>query len=209
VSRDFEELLESFNGAGVRFLIGGAHALALHARPRATKDLDVFVDPTRANARRVLAALGNFFGGSSPSFVTEATVLDPNTLIQLGVAPVRVDILSAFGTLTFREAWKHRVEATFGSVPASYLSREHPIAEKLHFDRPRSGRRCKLDGRGSRAQAEQERKAQEGQAQRMNRSSPGAPPLLRCGADGLARQRLVPLAQASSDIIKADGQPHE
>jgi hypothetical protein len=68
--------------------------------------------------------------------VTEAAVLDPDTIIQLGVAPVRVDILSAFGTLTFREAWKHRQKASFGSVPASYLSLEHLIAEKLHFDRP-------------------------------------------------------------------------
>jgi len=136
VSRDFEELLESFNDAGVRYLIGGAHALALHARPRATKDLDLFVDPTKANARRLLVALGSFFGGSAPSYVTEAAVLDPNTIIQLGVAPVRVDILSAFGTLTFREAWKYRHEAQFGSVPAHYLSREHLILEKLHFNRP-------------------------------------------------------------------------
>lgn len=136
MSRDFEELLESFNGAGVRYLIGGAHALALHARPRATRDLDVFVDPTKANARRLLVALGKFFGGSPPSYVTVQAVLDPDTIIQLGVAPVRVDILSAFATLTFREAWKQRSRATFGSVPASYLSREHLIAEKLHFNRP-------------------------------------------------------------------------
>jgi hypothetical protein len=72
VSRDFEELLESFNDAGVKYLIGGAHALALHARPRATKDLDVFIDPTKANARRLLVALGTFFGGSPPSDVTVA-----------------------------------------------------------------------------------------------------------------------------------------
>ncbi len=136
MSRDFEELLESFNDAGVKYLIGGAHALALHARPRATKDLDVFIDPTKANARRLLVALGKFFGGSPPSYVTVEALLDPDTIIQLGVAPVRVDILSAFGTLTFRQAWKHRCRAAFGSVSASYLSREHLIAEKLHFDRP-------------------------------------------------------------------------
>ncbi|MEO8182227.1 MAG: hypothetical protein ABI895_25610 [Deltaproteobacteria bacterium] len=129
-------MLESFNGAGVKYLIGGAHALALHARPRATKDLDLFVEPTKANARRLLVALGKFFGGSPPSYVTVEAVLDPDTIIQLGVAPVRVDILSAFGTLTFREAWKHRSRAAFGSVPAGYLSREHLIAEKLHFNRP-------------------------------------------------------------------------
>jgi hypothetical protein len=136
VSRDFEELLESFNAAGVRYLIGGAHALALHARPRATKDLDVFVDPTRTNARRVIAGLSSFFDGSAPSYVTEEALLDPDLIVQLGVAPVRVDILSTFGTLNFRQAWSRRVEAQFGSVPASYLSRDHLIAEKRHFDRP-------------------------------------------------------------------------
>ena len=77
VSQDFEELLESFNDAGVRYLIGGAHALALHARPRATKDLGLFVAPTKANARRLLVALGHFLGGSPPSYVTEGAVLAP------------------------------------------------------------------------------------------------------------------------------------
>lgn len=134
--RDFEELLESLNDAGVRYLIGGAHALALHARPRATKDLDLFIEPTRVNARRLITALTMFFGTEPPSYVTVEALLDPNVIIQLGVAPVRVDILSAFATLTFRQAWSQRRDAAFGSVPAHYLGREHLIREKLHFDRP-------------------------------------------------------------------------
>ena len=58
MSQDFEELLASLNARKVRYLIGGAHALALHARPRATKDLDLFVAPTRANAERFVKAFG-------------------------------------------------------------------------------------------------------------------------------------------------------
>lgn len=134
--QDFEELLASFNAAGVRYLVGGAHALALHARPRATKDLDLFVDPTKANASRVLKALANFFGGSVPRYVTAEALLDPDTILQLGVAPIRVDILSAFGTTTFRKAWNQRVDAGFGSVPAHYLGRDQLIAEKRYYDRP-------------------------------------------------------------------------
>lgn len=134
--QDFEELLASFNDAKVRYLIGGAHALALHARPRATKDLDLFIDATRSNARRVLTALGAFFGRPPPSYVTVDALLDPNVIIQLGVAPVRVDILSGFATITFRQAWLEREDAAFGAVPAHYLGREHLIREKLHFDRP-------------------------------------------------------------------------
>jgi hypothetical protein len=136
VSQDFEELLESLNARKVRYLIGGAHALAFHARPRATKDLDLFVAPTRANAERFVKALSDFFGGPAPSYVSIKTLLDPNLIVQLGVAPVRVDVLSHFGTLTFAEAWRTRADAKFGSVDAHYLGREQLIAEKTFFDRP-------------------------------------------------------------------------
>jgi hypothetical protein len=142
----------------VRYVIGGAHALAFHARPRATKDLDLFVAPTRANAERFIKALGDFFGGSAPSYVSVETLLDPKLVVQLGVAPVRVDVLSHFGTLTFAEAWRTRVDAKFGSVNAHYLGREQLIAEKTFFDRPQDRAdvavlraRLSRSGRASRA----------------------------------------------------------
>ena len=62
----FEEFIASLNERGVRYLVIGAHAVAFHARPRAAKDLDLFVAPTVANARRLLAALADFFGGTPP-----------------------------------------------------------------------------------------------------------------------------------------------
>lgn len=136
MSQDFEELLASLNSRKVRYLIGGAHALAFHARPRATKDLDLFVAPTRPNAERFIKALADFFGGSPPSYVSVKTLLDPNLIVQLGVAPVRVDVLSHFATLSFAEAWRTRVNARFGTVDAHYLGRQQLIAEKTHFDRP-------------------------------------------------------------------------
>lgn len=135
MSQDFEELLASLNESRVRYLIGGAHALAFHARPRATKDLDLFIAPTRPNAKRFIEALSAFFGRPAPSYVTVDALLDPDVILQLGVAPVRIDVLSHFATLTFAEAWRARVDARFGSVDAHYLGREHLIAEKLHFNR--------------------------------------------------------------------------
>ena len=63
-SRDFEEFIAALNAHGVRYLIVGAHAVAFHARPRATRDLDVLIKPTSSNARRTLAALREFLGGS-------------------------------------------------------------------------------------------------------------------------------------------------
>jgi hypothetical protein len=83
VSQDFEELLESLNARKVRYLIGGAHALAFHARPRATKDLELVVAPTRANAERFIKALSDFFGGTAPSYVSIDTLLDPPFILSL------------------------------------------------------------------------------------------------------------------------------
>ena len=133
---DFEELLASLNDAGVRYLIGGAHALAIHARPRATRDLDIYLDPTTTNARRAIRALTKFFGGTAPSYINEENLTDPSTIVQLGVAPIRVDILSSLATTTFATAWKHRLDAPYGQVPAHYLGIDELIAEKTHFARP-------------------------------------------------------------------------
>jgi hypothetical protein len=65
---DFEEFIAALNARGVRYLVVGAYALAFHAKPRATKDLDVYVEPTPANAKRLRAALRDFFGGSPPGY---------------------------------------------------------------------------------------------------------------------------------------------
>jgi hypothetical protein len=79
---DFEELLAEFNGARVRYLIGGAHALALHARPRASKGLDIYVHPTPAQVRRALTALRRFFGGRLPPGVGARSLTDADTIVQ-------------------------------------------------------------------------------------------------------------------------------
>src|SRR5881628_2306867 len=92
-SRDYEEFIAALNAHGVRYLVVGAHAVAFHARPRATKDLDVLIEPSAANARKVLAALRDFFGGVELGY-SEQDVTDPRWIIQLGVAPVRIDLMS-------------------------------------------------------------------------------------------------------------------
>jgi predicted nucleotidyltransferase len=120
-SRDYEEFIAALNDHGVRYLLIGAHAVAFHARPRATKDLDILLDPTPRNARRALAAVRDFFGGADLGY-TVADLMDPRWIIQLGVAPVRIDLVSAVpGCPSFQTAWKSRIEARFGSVKAHYL----------------------------------------------------------------------------------------
>src|SRR5438132_7887395 len=108
--RDYEEFIGALNKQGVRDLIVGAHAVAYHARPRATKDFDIFIDPTPANAKKVLGALKRFFG-TDPGYTTD-DLCEPGSFIQLGVAPVRIDLMSSLkGCPDFEPLWKARVEA--------------------------------------------------------------------------------------------------
>jgi hypothetical protein len=134
--RDYEEFLASLNAHGVRYLVGGAHALAFHARPRATKDLDVFIALTPRNAARLVAAVREFFGGAEPSYVSVENILNSDVIIQLGVAPVRIDLLKRLEVPEgFRGAWRRRVDAKFGRVDAHYLSGEDLVADKRFWDR--------------------------------------------------------------------------
>lgn len=130
VSRDYEEFIAALNERGVRYLVIGAHAVALHARPRATKGLAILLDPTPANARRALAALRDFFRGSDLG-LTAADLADPRWIIHLGVAPTRIDLLPRIaGCSSFAAAWKNRVDARFGAVETHFLGLEDLIRAK-------------------------------------------------------------------------------
>lgn len=98
--------------------------------PRATQDLDILIDPTPANARRALAALRDFFGGADLAYSVE-DVTDPRWIIQLGAAPVRIDLISEIpGLASFQAAGRKRVSARFGSVPAHYIGIDELIRAK-------------------------------------------------------------------------------
>jgi len=133
---DFEEFIASLNEHRVRYLIVGAYAVGFHARPRATKDIDVLVDRTPANARRVRACLTAFLGGSA-SNITEAKLQNPRTLIVLGVPPVRIDVLTSIAGLeSFASAWKRKAEGRYGATPAFFISLVDLIAAKSATGRP-------------------------------------------------------------------------
>jgi len=133
-SRDYEEFVESLNASGSRYLIIGAHAVAFHARPRATKDFDLFIESTPDNVERVLVAIPDFLG--SDLGLTAEDLTAPGRTIQLGVAPSRIDLLSHLaGRRDFASAWESRVDAKFGDVDAHYLSLDDLIHEKESADR--------------------------------------------------------------------------
>lgn len=125
---DFKDLLCIFNARGVEYLVVGAHALAAYGRVRATKDLDIWVRPDASNARRVLAALDEF--GAPLHDLTEADLCTPGVIFQVGVAPVRIDILTSIAGVEFADAWPARQMFQFGGAPATVLSKEHLIQAK-------------------------------------------------------------------------------
>jgi hypothetical protein len=89
---DFEEILLAFNDAGVKYLVVGAYAVAAHSRPRATGDIDLWIEPAE-NARRVFHALAAF--GAQMDHVEERTFCEPDIVFQIGIPPIRIDIMTA------------------------------------------------------------------------------------------------------------------
>jgi hypothetical protein len=128
MNRDFVDLIFAFNAASVEYLVVGAHALAAHGHVRATKDLDVWVRPEPANATRAYAALGQF--GAPLTELRESDLATPGTVFQIGVPPVRIDVVTAIDGVEFEDAWRDRVPTTFGGLPTQVLSRAHLIRNK-------------------------------------------------------------------------------
>ena len=126
---DFLDLLKAFAAHDVRFLIVGAYALAVHGRPRATGDLDVWVDATPENAPRVYAALRSF--GAPLDQVSERDFAVAGIVYQIGVPPGRIDVLTQLSGLMFDDAWPARLRGTFGEVDVDFIGRDAFIRNKL------------------------------------------------------------------------------
>ena len=130
---DFLDLLHAFIAADVRFLIVGAYALGLHGRPRATGDLDIWIEATPENAVRVMRALAAF--GAPVTDIREADFAQEGVTYQIGLPPRRVDILTQLTGLEFRDAWPHRVRGAFGGVDVDFIGREDFIRNKRQTGR--------------------------------------------------------------------------
>jgi hypothetical protein len=133
--QDFLDLLRAFTDHNVRFLIVGAYALGVHGRPRATGDLDVWIDATPENADKVISALTQF--GAPTQQVTADDFSRPGVVFQMGLPPVRIDVLTQLSGLTFEEAWSTRITAEFGPVPVDVIGREAFIKNKRAIGRAR------------------------------------------------------------------------
>ena len=128
IPNDFKELLELFNSHKVEYLIVGGYALAFHGAPRVTGDIDLFVRPTRENAERILAALAEFGFGSLDLSVEELT--KPGMVVQLGVPPVRIDIITRVSGVSWEKADADKVPGRYSETPVHFISRDDFIANK-------------------------------------------------------------------------------
>ncbi len=132
---DFLDLLRALLDADVKFMIVGAYAVGVHGHPRATKDLDVWVDATAENAPRLVAALGDF--GAPLMGLTEQELRTPGAGLQIGVPPIRVDIITKISGLSFDEAWPSHITASFGAgVACPVIGIESLIKNKTASGRP-------------------------------------------------------------------------
>lgn len=130
-----EEFVRLLNEHEIRYLVVGAYAVGFHSEPRNTGDIDIWVEPTRKNAKKVTQVLKNF--GFSNVGIAEEEILDPDLVIQLGYPPVRIDILSSISAVEFQAAFQSRVEGIFGSTKASFLSAKDLIRSKESTGRTR------------------------------------------------------------------------
>src|SRR5688572_21151442 len=135
MNEDFRDLLLAFVEGKVRFLVVGAYALAVHGHPRATGDLDLWIDPTAANARRAYRALAAF--GAPLADLTERDLQTPGVVFQIGLVPRRIDILTDVSGLTFAAAWPHRVETTHEGLRFFVIGRSDFITNKRATGRPK------------------------------------------------------------------------
>jgi hypothetical protein len=131
--KDFKELLELFNEHKIEYMIVGAYALAYHGAPRFTGDIDIFVKPSIENAERILLALADFGFGSLN--LKKEDFQNPDSVVQLGVPPVRIDIITSLTGVTWEEADQGKVEGLYGDESVHFLGKEQYIANKRAIGR--------------------------------------------------------------------------
>jgi predicted nucleotidyltransferase len=126
----YKELLQLLNEYKVRYLIVGGYAIMKYTEPRYTKDLDIWVDKSAENTPHVFEALKQFGAPLESDGITPATFSQSDITYQIGIAPVRIDILTQLTGMEFSRAWENRVTGTVFGVPVHFISLNDLIANK-------------------------------------------------------------------------------
>jgi hypothetical protein len=135
VNDDFRDLLAALLEAGARFLVVGAHAMAVHGVPRATGDLDVWIDADEANGERVWTALLRFGAPVAAVGVRREDLTRADTVIQIGLPPRRIDLLTSITGVGFGEAWSARVTHRVSDLAIPFLGRAELVRNKRALGR--------------------------------------------------------------------------
>jgi hypothetical protein len=123
-NRDFVEMIQALNNAGVDYLVVGAHAMAVHGVPRATGDFDIWVRPSLDNAHCIIEALEAFGAPVAAHGITVEDLAKPDTVYQIGLPPRRIDLMTGISGVQFADAWPARitVELEGAQIPCIGLS---------------------------------------------------------------------------------------
>ncbi len=128
LAHDFDEFFGSLTAYGVEFLVIGAYALAFHGVPRFTGDIDVFIRPTTENAARLLAALTDF--GFPADQLRPEQLVEPDRILQMGVEPIQIHVMSDISGVTWDEAWAGRETGPCGTRDLSFIGRREFLRNK-------------------------------------------------------------------------------
>ena len=132
---DFDEFCALLSARAVEFVIVGAHALAFHGAPRFTGDLDILVRPTQENGQRLLDTIVAFGFPDIP--VTPADIVEGRKVIEMGVAPVQIHVMSAIDGVTWDEVWQSRQLGLLGGRETAFIGRDAFLRNKRAAGRPK------------------------------------------------------------------------
>lgn len=131
--KDFEGFVELLNKFYVEYMIVGAYALALYTRPRNTGDIDVFINSNTENAKLLIKVIDEF--GFVNAGIEESDFITKGRIVQLGVSPIRIDIINDIDGVNFSDAYQRKETFQFGKVPANFISRFDIITNKRASNR--------------------------------------------------------------------------
>jgi hypothetical protein len=131
---DFKELLSTLNAFRVKYLVVGAHAVMHYTEPRYTKDLDIWIESTAVNAQAAWNALAKF--GAPLKDVTPADFQNPEIIYQIGIEPIRIDVMSAISGVQFKTAWRNAVKGNYAGQPIRIIGLKDLLRSKRAAARP-------------------------------------------------------------------------
>ena len=133
VQKDFRDLLKLLNDHEVKFMIVGGYALAFHGAPRFTGDIDIFIKPDSENAQRVFDALSDF--GFKSLDLSPDDFQKPDKVVQLGVPPVRIDLITSISGVAWKDADSSKESGPFGDISVYYIGKTQFVNNKRAIGR--------------------------------------------------------------------------